>query len=71
MYARGPPGSGCHWVLTESRRRLERLLRGEIVPLPARRGVSQQVVWDQDTFKDVLETAAFTPVRDRLRGGGV
>ena len=60
VYARGPPGGGCHWVLSEARRRLERLLRGEIVPLPKKRGVSQQVVWDQDTFKDVLETSAFT-----------
>ena len=61
VYARGPPGGAAHWVLSEARRRLERLLRGEVVALPAIRGRSQQVVWDQDTFKDVLETAAFTP----------
>ena len=67
VYARGPPGGGAHWVLSESRRRLEQLLQGEIVPLPEQRGVSQQVVWDQDTFKDVLETAAFTPAAPSYR----
>ena len=67
VYARGPSGGGGHWVLAESRRRLEKLLRGEIVPLPSKRGVSQQVVWDQDTFKDVLETSAFTPAAPSYR----
>ena len=67
VYARGPPNGGAHWVLSESRRRLERLLQGGIVPLPEQRGVSQQVVWDQDTFKDVLETAAFTPAAPSYR----
>ena len=66
VYARGPPGSGCHWVLSESRRRLEQILSGQIIPHPSRVG-SQQVVWDQDTFKDVIETAAFTPSKPSYR----
>ena len=60
VYARGPPGGGGHWVLTETRRRLERLLIGEMVPHPSKPGRGQMMLWDQDTFKDVLETAAFT-----------
>jgi hypothetical protein len=69
VYARGPPKSAAHWVLAETRRRFERLLRGEIFPLPSVRGMSQQqgVVWEQDTVRDVLETAAFTPAAPSYR----
>ena len=54
-------------MLVETRRRFERLLRGEILPLPSKRGSPQRIVWDQDTFKDVLETAAFTPAAPSYR----
>ena len=58
---RGPPGTAAHWVLSEMCWRLEQLLRGVALPLPARRGQTQQVLWDSSILKDVLETAAFTP----------
>lgn len=42
-YARGGKTGGAYWVLRECRVRLERLLIGQIVPLPGRIGLSQQV----------------------------
>lgn len=67
VYARGPAGGGAHWVLCECRRRLEQLLRGEVIPLPSRRGQTQPVVWDSPILKDTLETAAFTPAAPSYR----
>lgn len=60
VYARGPPGGAGHAVLLSTRRRLERILAGEIIALPSS-PKGQMSLWDQDTFKDALETAAFTP----------
>ena len=68
VYAHGGAGSAAHWVLAECRRRLERFARGEVFPLPLRQsGQLQQLLWDQDTFKDVLETAVFTPAAPSYR----
>ena len=61
VYAHGGAGSPTHWVLTETRRRVQSFLVGEAMELPKRRGRGQMSLWDQDTFKDVLETAAFSP----------
>ena len=64
VYARGPPGGAGHAVLVETQKRLERILEGEIIGHPmVRPGEDSGVMslWDQDTFKDALETAAFTP----------
>ena len=41
LYLRGPVGGGAHWVVSEAKRRLEALLRGEVLGLPEQRGVSQ------------------------------
>ena len=67
VYARGPEGGGAHWTLSECRRRLEQLLRGKVIPLPSRRGQTQQVLWDVPILKDALETAAFTPAAPSYR----
>ena len=67
VYARGPVGGGAHWVVSEVARRLELLLRGELLGWPRRRGLSQRVLWDQEVFKDVLETAALTPLAPSYR----
>ena len=48
VYAKAPQGSAAHWVLAECRRRLERIARGEIFPLPSKPShSSQQMLWDQ------------------------
>jgi hypothetical protein len=60
VYARGPPHHAAHWLLAETTRRFEALLTGELLPLPST-ATAPMVVWEQDTFKDVLETAALTP----------
>lgn len=67
LYARGPPGGGAHWVVRETRLRLERLLAGEVIPWPRRQGQTQLVLWEQDVFKDALETSAFTPAAPSWR----
>ena len=60
VFFRGSRDGTAQWVLAETARRLEALLSGVgEVPWPQEKRPAQQVVWDQDVLKDVVETAAF------------
>ena len=68
VYARGPPGGAGHAVLLGTRRRLESILVGRPIPWP-RVPAGSMSLWDQDTFKDALETVAFSPAVESHRHG--
>ncbi|KAL1508393.1 hypothetical protein AB1Y20_004503 [Prymnesium parvum] len=60
VYCRDSPGGAAHRALVEVASRFERMLCGEITPIPSRKATfSQQVLWEQDTFADVIESSAF------------
>ena len=61
VYFTGAADGAAQWLLAETARRFEAVLLGNVVPLPRPRAklVSQMVLWEQDTFRDVVETSAF------------
>ena len=64
VYARGGAAGAAHRILAEVAARFEQLLCGRHIPLPDSSKklwqAPQQVLWEQDTFADVVETAAYT-----------
>ena len=60
IYCAGRPGGAAHAVIARWARRMEELLAGEIVR-NTEGGAVFHMMFDQDTWKDLLETAAFRP----------
>lgn len=62
VYCQGAPDGMSHWVLAEVDARLEAALLGAVVRMNASSEAStvvERFLWDQDHFKDVVESAAF------------
>lgn len=60
IYCAGRPGGAAHTVVARWAHRMEELLTGEIVR-NTEGGAVFHMMFDQDTWKDLLETAAFRP----------
>ena len=57
-YCTGAPGGTAHNVIQDVVSRFERFLQSEPLRAPGGR-LAQQVLWEQDTWKDAIETSAF------------
>ena len=64
VYCRGAAGSAAQWVLAEVARRASHTLLNMQPPhaLPGKRGsIVLETLWEQEVFRDTLESAAFAP----------